>query len=182
MPPLMHFHHVLFLQCSRPAAKSAHRLAGDPVAGFDREVAGYGTAAAGFGSPEAGNGRGTSGLATQSTTPFKPPEAAAGPSSAPLSSGKTLPEGLVLGLTGLIDKQPANQPRVCTGGGTQSGIPADGSKYGSDAGARSSAGQRALLRWRHIGAGSELYRDGREQEKLFHGVLHAVDQRDAGHG
>jgi hypothetical protein len=73
-------------------------------------------------------------------------------------------EGPVLGLPGSINEQPADQPGARPGGRTEPGIPADGAKNSAGAGARSSTGQRALLRRGHIGASYKRQSDGREQQ------------------
>jgi hypothetical protein len=81
-----------------------------------------------------------------------------------LAGREALLVGCVLGLPGSINEKPANQPSARPGGRTEPGIPADGAKNSADAGARSSAGKRALLRRGHIGASNERHSDGREQQ------------------
>jgi hypothetical protein len=88
-----------------------------------------------------------------------------------LSGGKTLLEGLVLGLPGPIDEKPADQPRARPSGCTEPGIAADRAKYRATTRADGRAGQRALLGRRHIGASRKRHSDGREQQQMFHGFL-----------
>jgi hypothetical protein len=71
-----------------------------------------------------------------------------------LSSRETLPEGVVLSLPGPLDEKPSEQPRARPGGRTEAGVPADRANYRAAACADRRAGQRALLCWGHIGAGS----------------------------
>ena len=56
-----------------------------------------------------------------------------------MSSHETLPEGLVLGLAGSVDKKSAEQPRARPGSRTESSIPADGAGNSADTGARGGA-------------------------------------------
>jgi hypothetical protein len=118
-------------------------------------------AAAGFRFPE--DGARTSDPAAAaglgSTGVFEPPAASHSPPL--LSGGVTLPEGCVLGLPGSVNKKPADQPCSRPGDSSEPGIPADSAKNGADAGARSGAGQRALLGRGHIGASDERQNDSR---------------------
>ena len=82
-----------------------------------------------------------------------------------LSSGRdALLEGSILGLPGLIEEKPAKQAGSCASGGTEPRVPADGPGDGADAGARSCAGNRALLGRGHVSTGSDWQSDGREQQ------------------
>jgi hypothetical protein len=87
---------------------------------------------------------------------------AASRSSTLLPGRETLLEGPVLGLSGLIEEKPAEQAGARPSGGSKSGIPANGTCDGADAGARSGAGQRALLGWGHVGTGGDRQSDGRD--------------------
>ena len=61
-----------------------------------------------------------------------------------MSSGKTLLEGPILGLPGLIEEEPAEQARTGAGSRSEPGISADRANYRAAAGADGRAGQRAL--------------------------------------
>jgi hypothetical protein len=81
-----------------------------------------------------------------------------------LTGRETLLKGSVLRLTRSVDEKPAEQPCSGSGGSPEPGIPADCTGDSTDAGARSGAGQRALLGWGHIGASSKRHSEGREQQ------------------
>jgi hypothetical protein len=93
------------------------------------------------------------GVTTAIARCIQPP--AVGRSPTLLPGRETLLEGPVLGLPGLIEEKPAKQASARPSGGSKSGIPANGTRDGADAGARSGAGQRALLGWGHVGTGGE---------------------------
>ena len=73
-------------------------------------------------------------------------------------------EGTVLGLSRSINEKPAEQAGAHSGGRTEPGVLANRASAGPDAGTRSSAGNRALLGWDHIGASNERHSDGRKQQ------------------
>jgi hypothetical protein len=87
-----------------------------------------------------------------------------------LAGRETLLEGGILSLSGPIDKKPADKPRTRPGGRAEPSVPTNRAGDGADPGARSGAGQRALLGRGHIGASDERQSDSREQQQLFHGV------------
>jgi hypothetical protein len=83
----------------------------------------------------------------------------------PLSPGRdALLKGSILGLSGPIDKKPADEPCTRPGSRTEPGVPAYGAKNGAHARARGGAGERSLLGRRHICAGGKRPSEGREQQ------------------
>src|SRR5215471_18967432 len=140
-----------------------------PAAGIGRAATGAGMAVAGFGSPGAGDGNPSTRVRRIGDRTIDGPSAAS-LSAALLSGNKTLLEGSVLRLPGLIDKKATKEPRARSGRRAESSIAADRAKYRAAARADGGAGQRALLRRRHIGAGGERHGGGRQQDQLFHGI------------
>src|SRR5215831_2328120 len=122
-----------------------------------------------FGSSGAGDGNPSTRVRRIGDRTIDGPSAAS-LSAALLSGNKTLLEGSVLRLPGLIDKKATKEPRARSGRRAESSIAADRAKYRAAARADGGAGQRALLRRRHIGAGGERHGGGRQQDQLFHGI------------
>ena len=81
-----------------------------------------------------------------------------------MSSGKTLLEGPILGLPGLIEEEPAEQARTGAGSRSEPGIATDRAKYRAAAGADGRAGQCTLLGRGHIGASGDRQSDSREHQ------------------
>ena len=115
------------------------------------------------------------------STFFEPPEEAS-PSSALLSGGKALLEGGILSLAGPVDEESPEEARASADAGAEPSIAGNGTNCRAAARADGGAGQRALLRRRHVGAGGERDGDGREQQQLFHGVPQRLISETAGRG
>ena len=91
--------------------------------------------------------------------------------SAPLLSGcVTLLEGLVLGLPGPVDKQPAEQARTGADAGAEPGVARHRANYRTAAGADRRAANRALLSWCHVGAGNQWQSESGKYQIRFHDI------------
>src|SRR5215469_4998243 len=104
------------------------------------------------------------------------------PSSALLSGGKALLEGGILSLAGPVDEKSPEEARTGADAGAEPSIAGNGAYCRAAACADGGAGQRALLRRRHIGAGGERDGDGCEQQQLFHGGPQRLISETGGRG
>ena len=92
-------------------------------------------------------------------------------------------ERSVLRAPGLVDKQSAEQAGSRPDPGAQPRVAPDCAYYRAAAGADGHAGERALLRRGHVGAGDDRQSKSSDYQKLFHEIpRNEFDQRDAGHG
>jgi hypothetical protein len=101
------------------------------------------------------------------TATLERPHAASAPL---LPGGETLLEGLVLGLPRPVDEQPAEQARTGADAGAQPGVARHRANYRAAAGADGRAAKRALLSWRHVGAGDHRQGESSEYQIPFHDI------------